>query len=386
MYHIVSFVDTEEVEVVPVIWVKNGVCLWPPYEGERIQRAAKCLEQPQESWSAYKVTIMYTANNYNEACRKLPLAEQQTDLQSEAEPDSRRPPNRKIKQNRRLLDDYNSDEEATKPLNNNLPQAPQIQPLSKRICSSSDELQPSPLGQRQMQPSVWHQKSPGVTQVAETSRPSLLERSPDNSEWHEKTQQISQQPWQARSSARASQDTTEHKSELTWPQDTTVQSPEQTAQLLWHHETLRPQRKELSSCDPFITSLLHDIITKQEILMEQQRSIIRMVQDLKANSVREITELNHLSPKRFPMEDLKSVTSLESDLRSCPETRCKVETDRGSGEYEMTLKDEESCPVQKGDQRAPKMGKPCGPKCGKKYTAESAAIMSVFVHGPLCDK
>lgn len=315
MYHIVSFAGTEEVEVVPVIWVKNGVCLWPPYEGERIQRAAKCLEQPQESWSANKVTIMYTANNYSEACRKLPLAEQQTDLQSV----SRRPPNRKIKRNRRQLDDYNSDEEATTPLKNNLQQAPQIQPLSKRIRSSSDELQPSPLGQRQKQPSVWHQKSPVVTQVAQTSRPSLLERSPDNSEWHEKTQAR-----QARSSARASRDATEHKSELTWPQDTTVQSPEPAAQFPQHHETLRAQRKELSSSDPFITSLLHDIITKQEILMEQQRSIIRMVQDLKANSVREITEPNHLSPKRFPMEDLKSVTSLENDLRSCPETSCKV--------------------------------------------------------------
>ncbi|XP_018958580.1 uncharacterized protein LOC109088898 [Cyprinus carpio] len=348
MYHVVSFVDTEEVEVVPAIWVKNGVCLWPPYEGEIIQRAAKCLEQPQKSWSAYKVTIMYTANNYNEACLKLPLAEQQSDLQSEAEPDSQRPSKRRKKRNGHLLDDFDSNEEATAPLKNNLAQSPQIQPLSKRICSPSNDLQPRPLGQRQTQPSVWHQNSPGVTQIAETSRPS--------------------QPWQASSSDRASRDITEHKSELTWPQDTTVQSPEQAAQLPWHHETPGPQRKSLSSCDPFITSLLHDIITKQEILMEQQRNIIRMVQDLKANNVREITEANHLSPKLFPMEDLTSLTSLESDFRSCPETRPKVETESGSGEDEMALKDEESCPVQIGDQRAPKMGKPCGPKCGKKCT------------------
>ncbi|XP_016107651.1 uncharacterized protein [Sinocyclocheilus grahami] len=358
MYHIVSFVDTEEVEVVPVIWVKSGVCLWPPYKGERVQRAAKCLEQPQESWSAYKVKIMYATNNYSEACRKLPLAEQQTDLQLEAVPDSLMPPKCKIKRDRCLLDDYDCDEVATTPLKSYLPQAPQIQPLSKRICSASNELQSSPLGQSQNQ-------SPGVTQIAETSRPSLLEISPA-SEWPENTllpHQISQQLWQTRSSDRASQDITEPNSELTWPQDTTVQSPEQPAQSPWHHETPRPQRKSLSSYDPFITSLLHDILTKQEILMEQQRKIMRMVQDLKANNVSEITEANHLSPKQCPVEDLRSLTSLES-----PETRLKVETYSESGEDEMAFKDEESCPVQIGNQQAPKMGKPCGPTCGKKCT------------------
>lgn len=63
-----------------------------------------------------------------------------------------------------------------------------------------------------------------------------------------------------------------------------------------------------------VSALLHDIITKQEILMEQQRNIIRMVQDLKANSVDLITEANHLSLKWFPVEDLSSFTTLESDL------------------------------------------------------------------------
>ncbi len=74
----------------------------------------------------------------------------------------------------------------------------------------------------------------------------------------------------------------------------------------------------------FVSALLHDILTKQEILMEQQRKIMRMVQDLKANNVSEITDANHLSPKQCPIEDLRSLTSLESDLRSRPETRVKV--------------------------------------------------------------
>lgn len=34
-----------------------------------------------------------------------------------------------------------------------------------------------------------------------------------------------------------------------------------------------------------VSVLLHDIITKQEILMEQQRDIIKMLQDLKGRFV-----------------------------------------------------------------------------------------------------
>lgn len=125
------------------------------------------------------------------------------------------------------MDEYDTDEEATAPIKNNLPQAPQIHPLSNRICPASYELQPSPQGQRPNHPSVWHQKFPDVTQITETSRPSLLEISPA-SERHERTlgpalrqaidlpepslplHQTSQQPWQV----RKSQDITEHHSEL----------------------------------------------------------------------------------------------------------------------------------------------------------------------------
>jgi len=80
------------------------------------------------------------------------------------------------------MDEYDTDEETTAPIKNNLPQAPQIHPLSNISFSASYELQPSP----QRQNPVWHQKSPDVTQFKETSRPSLLEISPA-SERHEIT-------------------------------------------------------------------------------------------------------------------------------------------------------------------------------------------------------
>ena len=51
-----------------------------------------------------------------------------------------------------------------------------------------------------------------------------------------------------------------------------------------------------------------------------------MVRDLKANNVLEITEAQNQSqsPKLFPIEDISSLTSLESDFQSCPVTRQKV--------------------------------------------------------------
>ncbi|GAA6091147.1 serine/arginine repetitive matrix protein 2-like [Tachysurus ichikawai] len=30
MFHIVVFDKTNEVEVVPSVWIKNGECMWPP--------------------------------------------------------------------------------------------------------------------------------------------------------------------------------------------------------------------------------------------------------------------------------------------------------------------------------------------------------------------
>lgn len=73
-----------------------------------------------------------------------------------------------------------------------------------------------------------------------------------------------------------------------------------------------------------VSALLHDLTTKQEIVMEQQMSLIKMVQDLQANNVREVTDADRLNQRRFPIEDLSSLTALENDLRSCPETRRKV--------------------------------------------------------------
>uniref|UniRef100_A0A672Y877 Uncharacterized protein n=1 Tax=Sphaeramia orbicularis TaxID=375764 RepID=A0A672Y877_9TELE len=83
MYHIVEFVDTNEVEVVPSSWVSDGQCLWPErYKLEDIKKATRSMEQPQDTWRSFQIRILYTAANYNIARLKLPQAEAQTDLQT----------------------------------------------------------------------------------------------------------------------------------------------------------------------------------------------------------------------------------------------------------------------------------------------------------------
>lgn len=75
-----------------------------------------------------------------------------------------------------------------------------------------------------------------------------------------------------------------------------------------------------------VSALLHEVLRNQEILMEQQRSIMRMVQDLQTNNDSEIADADAdpLSQRHFPIEDLKALTELENELRSCPETRRKM--------------------------------------------------------------
>ncbi|KAK7163815.1 hypothetical protein R3I93_007783 [Phoxinus phoxinus] len=284
VYHIVSFVDTEEVEVVPAFWVKGGVCSWPPYMDDGVQRASESSEPPQDSWSAFKVKIIYTANNYSEAMRKLPLVEQQNDLRLQDGTGSPRTLKHKIKRNRRLLDEYDAGVEAAAPQNTSVPQAPQTQPPCKKTILEPSRAQPGP---------------------SETATPPVLE-------WHHVTLGSS-------SSCQAI--------ELPepWPERATPDpaSPEPAAPSLWHQET------SLSCCDPFIRTLLHDLTTKQEIVIGQQMSLIRMVQDLQPHGVRENSDADCLNQRRFPIEDLRSLSALEIQLRSCPETRRKVVDELG---------------------------------------------------------
>ncbi|XP_065152686.1 uncharacterized protein [Paramisgurnus dabryanus] len=82
MFHIVVFDNTNEVEVVPSSWIKNGECMWPPNKID-IAKAVKLQECPGDEWKPHKARIIFTSNDYNEARRKLPQAVDHTDIGSD---------------------------------------------------------------------------------------------------------------------------------------------------------------------------------------------------------------------------------------------------------------------------------------------------------------
>lgn len=60
MFHIVVFDNTNEVEVVPSIWMKNGECMWPPNKTD-VAKAVKLQECPGDEWKPHKARIVFTS-------------------------------------------------------------------------------------------------------------------------------------------------------------------------------------------------------------------------------------------------------------------------------------------------------------------------------------
>lgn len=62
MLYIVEFLETQEVEVVPALWVADEICQWPDrYKADELVRAIRSKEQPGHTWDAFRVRILYTA-------------------------------------------------------------------------------------------------------------------------------------------------------------------------------------------------------------------------------------------------------------------------------------------------------------------------------------
>ncbi|XP_051557110.1 uncharacterized protein LOC127442869 isoform X1 [Myxocyprinus asiaticus] len=269
MYHIVRFLDSEEVEVVPAIWVKDDVCFWPPYKYNRIQRAIKSVEQPQETWTPYTIIVMYSANNYYEAQKKIPLLEQQSDVLSEVGNDSLKPPKWKIKRNADLI-------------------------------TSADATPSQATSTACLSPEWWSKIS-----VSSLRQNVHLSEQPQ--------QQTAKQLWQEQNCAGPSQD---QLNQVSWQQPVCDQEDPESSMHQRHGNIL--------CCNPMLGSILHDLLKNQEIMKEQQRNLIKMVQDLQRNNTREIITANDLDQRRLPVEDLASLMALEDDIRSCPDTRSKM--------------------------------------------------------------
>ncbi|XP_051947154.1 uncharacterized protein LOC127618623 [Xyrauchen texanus] len=104
-------------------------------------KAIKNCEMPKETWTSFDIRVLYKANSFSEARLKLRRAEDDTDLQSEAE--EGRPEKRKTRPNKRFLSSQEeSDEEPVKrkPVLPKVPSIPPLPSLLRDAISSSDEI------------------------------------------------------------------------------------------------------------------------------------------------------------------------------------------------------------------------------------------------------
>lgn len=66
MFHVVAFLTSKTVAVVPQSWYEDGCASWPTYNSdERINRAIKHGEEPQDDWQTHDVRIIKSSGMPN---------------------------------------------------------------------------------------------------------------------------------------------------------------------------------------------------------------------------------------------------------------------------------------------------------------------------------
>lgn len=65
LYAVVQFLDTEEVEAVPLVWLKSDdtetMCAWPPFPAKATTRVMHAITErtvPSENWPEYKAKLI----------------------------------------------------------------------------------------------------------------------------------------------------------------------------------------------------------------------------------------------------------------------------------------------------------------------------------------
>ncbi|XP_067668228.1 uncharacterized protein [Haliotis asinina] len=117
MYLVVEFSSTGDIGLIPESWLaSNGKqCYWPTTKNiNMLNRAVKTCQQPnEESWELYDIRILYKNASYDKARKKLPLAEETSDLYTDV--DDGIDGIRKKRPNRRYLSTSSEDEEERDP-------------------------------------------------------------------------------------------------------------------------------------------------------------------------------------------------------------------------------------------------------------------------------
>ncbi|XP_030294398.1 uncharacterized protein LOC115594438 [Sparus aurata] len=109
--------------------------------------------------------------------------------------------------------------------------------------------------------------------------------------------------------------------------------PETQAAPIWGQNDLssRQRLKNSAVCSQMCGSLLHDLLVKQEIIIEQQQNIIRMVQDLHTAMHRTTNGSTNMERHNsyFPLCNIEQLMALERDLQSLPGLKKELVTSLG---------------------------------------------------------
>ncbi|XP_072564905.1 uncharacterized protein [Paramormyrops kingsleyae] len=114
MFHVVKFLATQSVAVVPSEWYSAGETMWPNYKSDkRIDKAIQQRERPGEDWDQHDCTVLKSCDNYLQArqAMKKSLTCSTSDMQSEQDDEEDSRPRRKPKPVHYLGDsDFDSDD------------------------------------------------------------------------------------------------------------------------------------------------------------------------------------------------------------------------------------------------------------------------------------
>ncbi|GAA6094693.1 uncharacterized protein LOC113085053 isoform X1 [Tachysurus ichikawai] len=324
MFHIVVFDKTNEVEVVPSVWIKNGECMWPPNKSD-ITKAVKSQESPGDDWKPHKARIIFTSFGYKEARRKLPLAVDHADID---QTDGGNSPITFQKENDSEMEGHQKEPKSKKG-RHALPNAPvitreQISPVVDNLHlsgQSSPDLHShgqsspdvNPHGQSSPDVSPHGQSSPDVSPHGQSS-PDVNphgQSSPDVSPHGQSSPHLrphSQMSHNLRPSCYYSLNM--YADGHSTPE---IHSSPQTSTTMlssgWHVRS--------ESCT---SVLLRNILTKQEMLMDQLRIIFKTLQCMQSSQETEIG----LDRNLLPLKDLSSLQNMEDNLWSTPDLHKKL--------------------------------------------------------------
>ncbi|XP_064614191.1 uncharacterized protein LOC135477907 [Liolophura sinensis] len=87
MYAVVVFVETDEVELVASNWLQSQTkTFWPPYRNmSNVTKAVKDRVAADKTWPSYSIRILSACDSYEDGRRKLRMAEETSDIQTDDE-------------------------------------------------------------------------------------------------------------------------------------------------------------------------------------------------------------------------------------------------------------------------------------------------------------